>query len=102
MNLFVSLRYLVVSTPSGWPWTRLTRLPMHTDSRVRVAQPDRQRVFETMAERGAAPEGIAGHIKRFWDPRMRPGLLVHVEAGGGSELSNVVAEALSRRRGMLG
>jgi formate dehydrogenase subunit delta len=58
--------------------------------------------FEAMPERGAALEGIAGHIKRFWDPRMGRELLAHVDAGGGSELSKVVAEALSRQRGRLG
>ncbi|MEG6509051.1 formate dehydrogenase subunit delta [Methyloligella sp. 2.7D] len=29
-----------------------------------------------------AAEGIANHIKKFWDPRMRKQILEHLEAGG--------------------
>ena len=73
---------------------------MHTDSLVRMAN-QIGTFFEAMPERGAALEGIAGHIKRFWDPRMRRELLAHIDNGGGSELSNVVAEALRRHRRLL-
>lgn len=40
---------------------------------------------------GAA--GVADHIKKFWDPRMRAGIMEHV-AHGGAGLSPVVLEAL--------
>lgn len=39
-----------------------------------------------------AVDGIADHIQKFWDPRMRRGLLAHVEAGG-AELDPLVIEA---------
>ncbi len=29
-----------------------------------------------------AVAGIADHIRKFWDPRMRAGILAHVAAGG--------------------
>ncbi|WP_374369490.1 formate dehydrogenase subunit delta [Dongia sp.] len=29
-----------------------------------------------------AVEGIATHIKKFWDPRMRQGIFAHLAAGG--------------------
>jgi formate dehydrogenase subunit delta len=29
----------------------------------------------------SAAEAVAGHIGRFWDPRMRSRLLAHVDAG---------------------
>lgn len=29
-----------------------------------------------------AVNGIADHIKKFWDPRMRAAIFAHVEAGG--------------------
>ena len=29
-----------------------------------------------------AVEGVATHIRQFWDPRMRRTLLAHFEAGG--------------------
>ena len=31
----------------------------------------------------AAVDGIAQHIKRFWDPRMRAQIIAHVEGGAG-------------------
>jgi formate dehydrogenase subunit delta len=29
-----------------------------------------------------AAEGIAGHIRKFWDPRMRKQIYAHLDAGG--------------------
>ncbi|MEP7313108.1 MAG: formate dehydrogenase subunit delta [Pseudomonadota bacterium] len=29
-----------------------------------------------------APEGIASHIGRYWDPRMRTQIIAHVQSGG--------------------
>lgn len=29
-----------------------------------------------------AVEGIATHVKKFWDPRMRQGIFAHLAAGG--------------------
>ncbi|HEY6733724.1 MAG TPA: formate dehydrogenase subunit delta [Roseiarcus sp.] len=29
-----------------------------------------------------AVPGIAEHIRKFWDPRMRKGILAHLDAGG--------------------
>jgi formate dehydrogenase subunit delta len=29
-----------------------------------------------------AVDGIATHIKKFWDPRMRQGIFAHLAAGG--------------------
>jgi len=42
---------------------------------------------------GAA--GVADHIKKFWDPRMRAGIMEYV-AHGGAGLKPVVLEALKR------
>ena len=42
-----------------------------------------------------AVEGVATHIRQFWDPRMRRTLLAHVEAGG-EGLETLVLEAVSR------
>lgn len=49
--------------------------------------------FEAEADRAVALEGIANHLKRFWDPRMRRELLHHAEAGGPG-LRDSVREAL--------
>jgi len=37
--------------------------------------------------------GIAGHIKKFWDPRMRTAIFAHVDQGG-QGLDPLVKEAL--------
>jgi formate dehydrogenase subunit delta len=42
-----------------------------------------------------AVAGIADHIQKFWEPRMRRGLLDHVSAGGDG-LDPLVIEAASR------
>jgi formate dehydrogenase subunit delta len=42
-----------------------------------------------------AVEGVATHIRQFWDPRMRRTLLAHIEAGG-EGLEALVLEAVGR------
>lgn len=37
--------------------------------------------FESQGNGKAVP-GIAEHIKKFWDPRMRSAILAHLEKGG--------------------
>ena len=38
--------------------------------------------FESDPDPQAVSDGIAGHIRRFWDPRMRRALLAHIDANG--------------------
>lgn len=57
--------------------------------------------FEAMPDRDEAVADIAGHFKRFWEPRMRRALLGHVDAGAGKDLLEIVQEALRRHRRML-
>jgi formate dehydrogenase subunit delta len=45
--------------------------------------------------REEAIEGVAGHLQRFWEPRMRRQLLQYV-AGGGAGLHALVLEAAKR------
>jgi len=42
--------------------------------------------------RGAA--GVADHIRKFWDPRMRREILIHLDERGGEGLRPIVLEAL--------
>jgi formate dehydrogenase subunit delta len=37
--------------------------------------------FMTQGEAGAV-EGIATHLKKFWDPRMRKAIVAHLDTGG--------------------
>ena len=43
---------------------------MHTDTLIQMAN-QIGAFFEAMPDREEALEGIAMHIKRFWEPRMR-------------------------------
>jgi formate dehydrogenase subunit delta len=54
--------------------------------------------FETMPNREEALTDIAGHIKRFWEPRMRRALLEYFDQHGGADLKEIVLEALRSRR----
>jgi formate dehydrogenase subunit delta len=38
--------------------------------------------FAAEPQRADAVAGIANHIQRFWDPRMRRQILAHLQAGG--------------------
>ncbi len=40
--------------------------------------------------------GIASHIKKFWDPRMRKQLTEYID-GGGKDISPLAIAALSRK-----
>lgn len=49
------------------------------------------------ASQGAekAPAAISEHLRKFWDPRMRAGILAHLAAGGAG-LDPLVLEAVER------
>lgn len=42
-----------------------------------------------------AVDGIADHLKKFWDPRMRKAIIAHLEAGGAG-LDPQVKEAVAK------
>ena len=58
--------------------------------------------FEAMPDRDEALHGIAEHIQKFWDPRMRGRLLTALaQAEEVQHLSPIVREALLRHEKML-
>jgi formate dehydrogenase subunit delta len=57
--------------------------------------------FEAMPDRPEALKGIALHIRRFWEPRMRRELLAHVDDGQGAGLSPIVRDAIEAHRALL-
>lgn len=73
---------------------------MHIDALVRMANQIGD-FFAAMPDHDEALEGIATHLKKFWEPRMRRELLAHVDADGGAGLHGVVAEAIGRHRALL-
>jgi formate dehydrogenase subunit delta len=52
--------------------------------------------FESQGQDKAVP-GIAEHIRKFWDPRMRKAILAHLDAGGAG-LYPEVREAIATLR----
>jgi formate dehydrogenase subunit delta len=72
---------------------------MDTGNLVRMAN----RIGEFFAATPDAQEaqaGIAGHLQRFWDPRMRREIVAHVEHGGAG-LSEIVRQAIASHRDQL-
>jgi formate dehydrogenase subunit delta len=51
--------------------------------------------FASEPDRSAGVEGVATHIARFWEPRMRRQIVQHV-AEGGAGLSEIALAAVRR------
>lgn len=56
--------------------------------------------FESMPDRPEALEGIATHLKKFWDPRMRKAFLELVDADA-ARINPMVLEATRTFRALL-
>ena len=54
---------------------------MNLESLLRMAN-DIADYFASEPDRALAIDGIATHIRRYWEPRMRRQISAHVEAGG--------------------
>jgi len=57
--------------------------------------------FQAMPDREEALQGVATHIRKFWDPRMRRQLLAYVDQAQGKGLSELVLSALHAHRSTL-
>jgi formate dehydrogenase subunit delta len=59
--------------------------------------------FESMPDHEEALAGVADHIRRFWEPRMRRTLLGALDQpdAGGLQMSAIVKEALLANRDKL-
>jgi formate dehydrogenase subunit delta len=69
---------------------------MNTERLVQMAN-DIGHFFASEPQRVDAVAGIAGHLRRFWDPRMRRQIVHHLE-GGGEGLDPLVREAVEKIR----
>lgn len=72
---------------------------MDSDNLVRMAN----RIgdfFEAQPDREEALAGIASHIRKFWEPRMRQQLLATLDTGQ-HQASEIVVHAVSRFRANL-
>lgn len=52
--------------------------------------------FASEADRQAGVAGVADHLRKFWDPRMRKQLIAHLQSGGAglSEIARAGVEQL--------
>ena len=57
--------------------------------------------FQAMPDHDEAVDGVATHIRKFWEPRMRQALFAALDAGGAEALLPLVREALDARRAEL-
>jgi formate dehydrogenase subunit delta len=73
---------------------------MDSDNLIRMAN----RIgdfFEAMPDRPEALEGIAVHIKKFWEPRMRRQFLALMDSEAGQDIKDIVRTAVTTHRAML-
>ncbi len=57
--------------------------------------------FEAQPDRDEALAGIAEHVKKFWEPRMRRQILAVLGTDAGAGLSDIVVAALTTYRATL-
>ncbi len=53
--------------------------------------------FEAMPDQAEAREGVAQHLQRYWEPRMRRELVAHVQTNQGAGLRPLVLAAVRER-----
>ncbi|MBV8501473.1 MAG: formate dehydrogenase subunit delta [Paucibacter sp.] len=73
---------------------------MHVENLIKMANQIGD-FFAAFPDREEALDGVATHIKKFWEPRMRRELLAHVDSVGYGELNATTAEAIKRHRAQL-
>ena len=54
--------------------------------------------FESEPDRAKGVQGVANHIKSFWEPRMRRQILAYLDEQNGNGLSPLVLAALQDHR----
>lgn len=57
--------------------------------------------FESQPDRNEGLEGLANHLKKFWDPRMRKKLIAMFDAKQTEQFSDIVKAAMEKHRSML-
>ena len=57
--------------------------------------------FESDPDPQAVSDGIAGHLRRFWAPRMRRALLAHIDEHGGEGCKPALLAAIASNRASL-
>lgn len=68
---------------------------MNVERLVSMAN-DIARYFASEPDREEAVAGIAGHIKRFWEPRMLQAITTHCREADGAGLHELALAAIRR------
>ena len=69
---------------------------MNIEHMVEMAN-DIANFFASEPDHAAAIDGVANHLKRYWEPRMRKQIIAHLDAGGHglSDLAREGVQALA-------
>lgn len=73
----------------------------HDDNLIRMAN-QIGTFFESMPDRKEALAGIAEHLRKFWDPRMRKAFLAQVDGAHNQNISEIVLTAVREHRALIG
>lgn len=73
---------------------------MHDDNLIRMAN-QIGLFFDSMSNREEALQGIAKHLKNFWDPRMRRAFLKHLDGPQAQKISDIVRDAVRAHRDLI-
>jgi len=73
---------------------------MHVENLIKMAN-QIGTYFAAFPDRAEALDGVATHIKKFWEPRMRRALLDHLDTSGYGALNETTAEAIRQHRARL-
>ena len=57
--------------------------------------------FSALPDHAGACDGVATHLRRYWEPRMRRQILAQLDRGEAPGLMPLVREALERHRARL-
>lgn len=52
--------------------------------------------FESEPDRAAGIDGVADHIRRFWEPRMRQKIIAHLHERNGEGLNDLARAAIGK------
>ena len=73
---------------------------MYEDNLIRMAN-QIGLFFDSMPDRQEALEGIASHLKKFWDPRMRQAFIAQVDSGKRQDISAIVMDSVRKHRSLI-
>ena len=68
---------------------------MNAERLVAMAN-DISNFFHSEPDRAAAVEGVCNHIRKFWEPRMRRQIVMHLRQSNGDGMSELAQAAVRK------